>query len=53
MLRIIHIIPSLAKGCTERLVLEDICNELHKCENVEVVLIAFSNKNECFYCNRV
>lgn len=40
-IRVVHIIPSLAKGGAERLVL-DICNALAKQPGVEVKLVVFS-----------
>lgn len=43
-MRILHIIPSLNKGGAERLVL-NICNELSKHQNVEVMLITFRDEN--------
>lgn len=43
-LKILQIIPDLAKGGAERLVL-DICNELSGREDVEVKLITFSDYN--------
>lgn len=42
-MKILHIIPTLAKGGAERLVL-DICNQLSKSENVEVKLVIFRNE---------
>ena len=44
MIRILHIIPRLRKGGAERLCL-DICNQLHKREDVQVRLITFSDDN--------
>ena len=44
-LKIMHIIPSLAKGGAERLVL-DICNELEKRKDVEVKLVTFREDND-------
>lgn len=41
---ILHIIPRLRKGGAERLCL-DICNQLQKCEGVQVRLITFSDDN--------
>ncbi|MBR5958043.1 MAG: glycosyltransferase family 4 protein [Salinivirgaceae bacterium] len=43
-MRILHIIPRLRKGGAERLCL-DICNQLQKCDGVQVRLITFSNDN--------
>ena len=43
MLKILHIIPTLAKGGAERLVL-DICNQLSKTNQVEVKLVIFRNE---------
>ena len=43
-MRILHIIPRLRKGGAERLCL-DICNQLHKCDGVQVRLITFSDDN--------
>ncbi|MCJ8291427.1 MAG: glycosyltransferase family 4 protein [Crocinitomicaceae bacterium] len=43
-MRIIHIIPNLAKGGAERIVL-DICGELQKNSKLEVLLITFSKEN--------
>ncbi|PHR34155.1 MAG: hypothetical protein COA38_04280 [Fluviicola sp.] len=43
-MRIIHIIPNLSKGGAERIVL-DICGELQKNSNVEVLLITFRKDN--------
>jgi GalNAc-alpha-(1->4)-GalNAc-alpha-(1->3)-diNAcBac-PP-undecaprenol alpha-1,4-N-acetyl-D-galactosaminyltransferase len=43
-IRIAHIIPSLAKGGAERLVL-DICNSLNKHAEVEIKLVVFSDIN--------
>ena len=42
-MKIIHVIPSLTMGGAERLVI-DICNELEKRNDVEVKLLAFSNR---------
>jgi glycosyltransferase involved in cell wall biosynthesis len=44
-MRILHIIPSLAKGGAERLVL-DICNQLSLRKEVEVVLVTFRADND-------
>ena len=43
-MRILHIIPRLRKGGAERLCL-DICNQLQKCDGVQVRLITFSDDN--------
>jgi glycosyltransferase involved in cell wall biosynthesis len=43
LLKILHIIPTLAKGGAERLVL-DICNQLSKTNQVEVKLVIFRNE---------
>ena len=43
-MRILHIIPRLRKGGAERLCL-DICNQLQKCDGVQVRLITFSDGN--------
>lgn len=43
-MKILHIIPSLAKGGAERIVL-DICNELQN-SGEEVKLVTFSNQND-------
>ena len=43
MLKILHIIPTLAKGGAERLVL-DICNQLSQINQVEVKLVIFRNE---------
>ena len=43
MLKILHIIPTLAKGGAERLVL-DICNQLSEINNVQVKLVIFRNE---------
>lgn len=43
-MRILHIIPRLNKGGAERLCL-DICNQLQKCDGVQVRLITFSDEN--------
>ena len=43
-MRILHIIPRLNKGGAERLCL-DICNQLQKCDGVQVRLITFSDDN--------
>lgn len=43
-MHILHIIPRLRKGGAERLCL-DICNQLQKCEDVQVRLITFSDDN--------
>jgi len=52
-LKILHIIPSLAKGGAERLVL-DVCNELNKRDNVDVRLLNFRDKNDYTYlCNKI
>jgi glycosyltransferase involved in cell wall biosynthesis len=44
-MRILHIIPDLQKGGAQRLCL-DICNELLKRENVEVLLVTLYGRNE-------
>ena len=43
-MRILHIIPRLRKGGAERLCL-DICNQMQKCDGVQVRLITFSDDN--------
>ena len=43
-LRILHTIKGLGKAGAERLSL-DICNELHKRDDIEVLLISMSNEN--------
>lgn len=43
-LRIVHVIPSLAKGGAERIAI-DICNQLQTLSGVEVKLITFNNVN--------
>lgn len=43
-LRVVHIIPNLKKGGAERLCL-DICNELHKNQDIELLLINFHVDN--------
>ncbi len=45
VLKILHVIPNLAKGGAERLVI-DICNELTKQKNIQVKLIVFEDRNE-------
>lgn len=45
MSRILHILPRIRKGGAERLCL-DICNQLQKCEGVQVRLLTFSAENE-------
>jgi glycosyltransferase involved in cell wall biosynthesis len=47
-MRILHIIPSLAKGGAERLVL-DICTQLHTINNVEVMLVTFRPNNDYIF----
>lgn len=47
-LKVLHIIPSLNKGGAERLAL-DICNELNKRKDVDVLLLSLSRKNEYKY----
>ena len=42
-MKILHIIPTLAKGGAERLVL-DICNQLSRINNIEVKLVIFRNE---------
>ncbi len=44
-MKILQIIPSLAKGGAERIVL-DICNELLKRDNIEIRLVIFHNIND-------
>jgi glycosyltransferase involved in cell wall biosynthesis len=43
-LRILQVIPSLAKGGAERLVL-DLCNSLHRRDDTEVLLLSFHADN--------
>lgn len=50
-MRILQIIPSLAKGGAERLVL-NICNELSKRKGIEVKLITFKNLNTYSYLTK-
>lgn len=44
-MRVLHIIKSLHKAGAEKLCI-DICNELYKRENVEVLLLSMSEKND-------
>ncbi len=44
-IRVVHIIPSLAKGGAERLVL-DICNSLIQQHGIQVKLVTFSSLNQ-------
>jgi glycosyltransferase involved in cell wall biosynthesis len=48
-LKIIHIIPNLKKGGAERLAI-DICSQLNRIQNIQVVLIYLENLN--FYENQ-
>ena len=48
MLKVLHIIPSLAKGGAERLV-ADICSNLAKQQLAEVLLVVMSKENEYAY----
>jgi glycosyltransferase involved in cell wall biosynthesis len=50
-LRILHIIPSLAKGGAERLVV-DICSQLQLMPNVEVLLVRLHEKNDFAYSTK-
>lgn len=51
MLKIIQIIPSLAKGGAERLVL-DLCIELSKRPDIEIQLITFYEENKYKYLSK-
>lgn len=44
-MKVLHVIPSLLTGGAERLVI-DICNELHKKDDIEIKLIVLSNQIE-------
>src|ERR1019366_3288117 len=46
--KIMHIIPSLAKGGAERMVI-DICIELQKKENIEILLVTFQDVDDYTY----
>lgn len=50
-MKILHIIPNLRKGGAERLAL-DICIELNKRDNIEVCLIALSDKNDYSFLSK-
>ena len=47
-IKVIHVIPSLAKGGAERIVL-DSCIELSKRKEIEICLVTFYTKNEYFF----
>jgi glycosyltransferase involved in cell wall biosynthesis len=44
-LRVVHVIPTLAKGGAERIAI-DICNQLNKNPDIEVKLVSFANVND-------